>query len=124
MGAQTKILLDIFGGSVEFGDVDHKGRKYREFFADRSGVGPGWYVYGRCRDAYGPQGVIRICARPDVPARTHQHYNPKVRRGWHLLREARAVADELNRRYPADVAAAESDPMAEESAAYAPGMGG
>lgn len=73
---------------------DYRGRDFADFYAARSpATGPGFYVYGRNGYHYG--GVIMLCARPDVPARGHCHYNGRVRRGWRTLREARAVASAL-----------------------------
>ena len=85
-------------------------RVYREFFvAIDPATGPGWYVWGRCRTEYGPRGIIRLCARPSVAPRAHPHYNVRVQRGWHLKRDAQAVADELNRRFPAPQPEKEQD---------------
>jgi len=39
-----------------------------------------------------------LCARPDVKPRRHRHYNVPVQPGFHTLREAQAVAAEMNRR--------------------------
>lgn len=85
---------------------DYKNRVYRSFHARRDSVsGPGWFVFGRClphagRDTYGGK-VVMLCARPDVPARKHPHYNIRVRRGFRTMREANRVAELLNETYPA-----------------------
>lgn len=75
--------------------VDYRGRTYSAFFPRRdSGTGPGWYVFG-CGAEYG--GTLRmLCARPDVAARRHPHYNVLVRRGFRTMREAAAVAAAMN----------------------------
>jgi len=82
---------------VDFHSVDYAGRDYREFFPARApATGPGWYVFGLNRDHYAPGGIVHLCARPDVAARAHPHYNIRVRRGWQTRREAQAIADHLN----------------------------
>lgn len=86
---------------MEYILIDYKGRVYREFFVSKDpGLAPGWFVYGRCRNEYGPNGIIFLVGRPAVKPRKHPHYNVKIRRGWHSKREAQAYADQLNRQYP------------------------
>jgi hypothetical protein len=86
--------------SAEVELVDYKGRVYRQFHARRDpSHGPGWYVFGR-NEGYGDR-LVMCCARPAVKARRHPHYNGLVRRGWRTMREARAIAEDMNRRYGA-----------------------
>lgn len=86
--------------------INYRGHEFRNFFVAQSPAqGPGWYVFGRNSEKYGtlPNGdgaYVMLCARPDVPPRSHRHYNGQVRRGWHTKREAQAAADQLNREYP------------------------
>lgn len=83
--------------NVEITLTGFRGGHFSKFYARRSSVdGPGFYVYGT-NPAYCGRYVMP-CARPDVPPRRHRHYNVKVRAGWRTLREAKAVADEMNRR--------------------------
>lgn len=79
---------------VTFTDVDYQGRKFDRFYASRSDLGPGWFVYGR-NPGYGDR-LISLCAWPDRPPRRHLHWNGKVRHGWRLRRDAQAIADRLN----------------------------
>ncbi len=101
------ILADMPGRDSQVALIDREVRNghervYREFFVSRRPeFGPGWYVWGRCRTEYGPKGIIRVCAHPSVVPRAHPHYNVRVQRGWHRKTDAQAVADDLNRRYPA-----------------------
>lgn len=82
----------------EFGP-DYRGRFFDRFHAhtDPAG-GPGWYVFGR-NPEYGDR-MVKLVARPNVKPRKHPHYNGPVRRGWHLKRDAVAVAKYLNERFP------------------------
>ena len=74
---------------------DYRGRMYAEFYVCRDATaGPGWYVLGR-NPEYGGR-LVKICARPNVSPRKHPHYSHRVRRGWHTMREAAAVAAWLN----------------------------
>lgn len=80
---------------IEFRGRGFRGGFFSAFYvAKHPQSGPGWYVHGR-NPAYGG-GYVMVCARPDVPARAHPHYNVKVRRGFRTMREARWVASVLN----------------------------
>lgn len=87
-----------------FNNVNHEGYVFTDFEARQSKCdGPGWFVFGSNIEKYGIHRAsgkgyyIKLCARPDVKARAHPHYNGKVRRGWRTKREAQEVADWLNR---------------------------
>lgn len=87
----------INGQSAVVSLTGFRGGHFTEHTARRdSSYGPGWYVFGR-NPAYNGRYVMRT-AQPDVPARKHPHYNGRVKRGWRTLREALAVAREMNRR--------------------------
>lgn len=88
---------------VEIETRNYSGHVFSEFYVQRNpGLAPGWFVFGRNAEKYGrlPDGrgaYVMLCARPDVRPRRHPHYNGQVRRGWHLKRQAQAVADAMNR---------------------------
>jgi hypothetical protein len=82
--------------------TNYSGHEFRDFFPERDGArGPGWYVFGRNAEKYGTRAdgkgaYTMLCARPEVKARKHPHYNISVRRGWRTKAEAQQVADQLN----------------------------
>ena len=81
--------------TVDLQTSDYKGRTFRDFYsAQAPHNGPGWYVFGRCREV--SAAVIMLCARPVVKPRAYKHYNGKTRRGWLTKRQADQVATRLN----------------------------
>jgi hypothetical protein len=91
-------------GSFELETENYSGHTFSDFFVQRdTSRGPGWFVFGRNGEKYGrkPNGegaYIMLCARPNVRARRHVHYNGLVKRGWNTKREARTVIEFLNGR--------------------------
>lgn len=89
--------------AFHFNNVNSQGYVFIGFYVRRSLLdGPGWFVFGHNVEKYGAnpdsgRGYdTKLCARPDVKARAHPHYNVKVRRGWRTKREASEVAAWLN----------------------------
>lgn len=78
--------------AVEF--KDYKGRLFLEDFhvAENHGVDPGWFIFGRA-----PDRVIKVVARPDVPARKWPNWNKRVSPGWRTRREALTYIPEVER---------------------------
>lgn len=96
MADTTRLITDERGRLF----TNHRGVEFREFFPTRSTThGPGWFVFGRNRDWYGGNYTM-LCARPLLPLRRYKNLNCKTSRGWRTKREAQAVADDLNARYP------------------------
>jgi hypothetical protein len=93
--------------------VDHRGRVYRGFYAARRrSDGPGWRVYGTCLPGIGYAcyggAVTALIAEPQGgPIRRWPGWNIRIRAGWRARRDAQAVADTLNRLFPADAGATE-----------------
>lgn len=75
------------GNSIEVETVNYSGHLFSDFYAYKSPqTGPGWYIMGRNSEKYGtlPNGkgaYVMLCARPDLKARAHPHYNGQIRRG-------------------------------------------
>lgn len=82
--------------------TNYSGHTFADFYAERRpGHAPGWFVSGRNSEKYGTHAdgkgaYVMLCARPDVKARRHPHFNGAVQRGWRTKREAQAVADRMN----------------------------
>lgn len=74
--------------STEIENVDYKDRVFSDnITAEREpSAGPGWYIFAR-----NSEGICKLIARPNVPARKHPHYTLRVRRGWLTKKEAEAL---------------------------------
>lgn len=79
--------------------IDYKDRKYSgPYWVDKAnGTDPGYFVYGRSFDEYGPWGIIKIVARPDVISRKWPNWNKRVNAGWRTKREALTVCALFNK---------------------------
>lgn len=84
--------LQIDGVEIVIGQ-DYKEREYTgEYVIRKDREGPGYYIY-----QYSDAGkwLIRLAARPNVPYRKYPTWNPRVRRGWRTLREAKEILKRL-----------------------------
>jgi len=86
----------VMAGDYELQLVDHKGRVFNQGFMvyQELSQGSGWYVFGRCKE-----NVIKLVARPDLPARYSANYNIQSRRGWRIKKHAEMLAVMLESQY-------------------------
>lgn len=66
---------------------DYRGRVYDRFHVRRDcSIYPGWFIFGR-NPEYGDR-LIKLCARPNRPARRYPKRNGLVYVGWRRKRDA------------------------------------
>ena len=85
------------GFDILLSTANYRGQMYDRFHARKSpSDGPGWFIFGR-NPSYNDYYVM-LCARPNRPLRKVPLYNGQARCGFRTMRDAVAVAAELNRR--------------------------
>jgi len=80
---------------ILFSDTDYAARVFRKFEVRKDAImGYGWFIYGTCvtNDI-----VVRLCAMPNRPRRSHPHYNGPAMPGWPTKKAAAAALADVVR---------------------------